>query len=151
MSLTHPNPILHPALKMLMILPRQHTMSLQNCRETLDTSGTHKHRRQLCSWLLDGAAQGVRGQSKTGNTETVESRMCNGMLCASGHQSHYSDSQLSWHEDLSPPKESNQVEQGAGLGLDISTQKAFDYDINSLSDQQLDVYIIKVVISPKNN
>ncbi|XP_005882443.1 PREDICTED: protein unc-13 homolog C [Myotis brandtii] len=85
--------------------------------------------------LLDGAVQGVQG-----NTETVDSGMSNGMVCASGDQSHYSDSQLSFHEDLSPWKEWNQVEQGADLGLDSSTQEAFDYDTNSLSDQQLDVY-----------
>ncbi|XP_036157942.1 protein unc-13 homolog C [Myotis myotis] len=85
--------------------------------------------------LLDGAVQGVQG-----NTETVDSGMSNGMVCASGDQSHYSDSQLSLHEDLSPWKEWNQVEQGADLGLDSSTQEAFDYDTNSLSDQQLDVY-----------
>ncbi|XP_045438337.1 protein unc-13 homolog C isoform X2 [Pipistrellus kuhlii] len=85
--------------------------------------------------LLDGAVQGVQG-----NTETVDSGMSNGMVCASGDRSHYSDSQLSLHEDLSPWKEWNQVEQGADLGLDSSTQEAFDYDTNSLSDQQLDVY-----------
>ncbi|XP_054421379.1 protein unc-13 homolog C isoform X1 [Pteronotus mesoamericanus] len=90
--------------------------------------------------LLDGAVQGVQGQSEIGNTETVDSGMSNGMVCASGDQSHYSDSQLSLHEDLSPWKEWNQVEQGADLGLDSSTQEAFDYDTNSLSDQQLDVY-----------
>ncbi|XP_053526072.1 protein unc-13 homolog C isoform X2 [Artibeus jamaicensis] len=90
--------------------------------------------------LLDGAVQGVQGQSEIGNTETVDSGMSNGMVCASGDQSHYSDSQLSLHEDLSPWKEWNQVEQGADLGLDSSTQEAFDYDTNSLSDQQPDVY-----------
>lgn len=62
------------------------------------------------------------------------------MVCASGDRSHYTDSQLSLQEDLSPWKEWNQVEQGADLGLDSSTQEAFDYDTNSLSDQQLDVY-----------
>lgn len=90
--------------------------------------------------LLDGAVQGVQGQSKTGNTDTVDSGMSNDMAGASGDRSHYSDSQLSLHEDLSPWKDWNQVEQGADLGLDSSTQEAFDYDTNSLSDQQLDVY-----------
>ncbi|KAM8783293.1 protein unc-13 homolog C [Rhynchonycteris naso] len=89
---------------------------------------------------LEGAVQGVQGHSETGNAETVDSGMNNDMMCASGERSHYSDSQLCLHEDLSPWKEWNQVEQGADLGLDSSTQEAFDYDMNSLSDQQLDVY-----------
>nr|XP_023472847.1 protein unc-13 homolog C isoform X3 [Equus caballus] len=89
---------------------------------------------------LNGVVQVVQGQSKTANTETVDSGMNSGMVCASGDQSHYSDSQLSLREDLSPWKEWNQVEQGTDVGLDSSTQEAFDYDTNSLSDQQLDVY-----------
>ncbi|KAB0374570.1 hypothetical protein FD755_013062 [Muntiacus reevesi] len=89
---------------------------------------------------LNGAPQGVQVQSEIENTETVDSGVSNGMVCASGDQSHYSDSQLSLHEDLSPWKEWNQEEQGADLGLDSSTQEVFDYDTNSLSDQQLDVY-----------
>ncbi|XP_049470091.1 protein unc-13 homolog C-like [Panthera uncia] len=89
---------------------------------------------------LKGALQGVQGQSEIENTETVDSGMSNGMVCASGDRSHYSDSQLSLHEDLSPWKEWSQVEQGTDLGLDSFTQEAFDYDTNSLSDQQLDVY-----------
>ncbi|XP_070092497.1 protein unc-13 homolog C isoform X4 [Equus caballus] len=89
---------------------------------------------------LNGVVQVVQGQSKTANTETVDSGMSSGMVCASGDQSHYSDSQLSLREDLSPWKEWNQVEQGTDVGLDSSTQEAFDYDTNSLSDQQLDVY-----------
>ncbi|XP_045865928.1 protein unc-13 homolog C isoform X2 [Meles meles] len=89
---------------------------------------------------LNGAMEGVQGQSEIGNTETVDSGMSNSMVCASGDQSHYSDSQFSLQEDLSPWKEWNQAEQGADLGLDSSTQEALDYDTNSLSDQQLDVY-----------
>ncbi|XP_060150219.1 protein unc-13 homolog C [Globicephala melas] len=89
---------------------------------------------------LNGASQGVQVQSEIENAETVDSGVSNSMVCASGDQSHYSDSQLSLHEDLSPWKEWNQVEQGADLGLDSSTQEVFDYDTNSLSDQQLDVY-----------
>ncbi|KAM7157387.1 protein unc-13 homolog C [Molossus nigricans] len=85
--------------------------------------------------LLGGAVQ-----SGQGSTGAVDSGMSNSMACASGDRSHYSDSQLSLHEDLSPWKEWNQVEQGDDLGLDSSTQEAFDYDTNSLSDQQLDVY-----------
>ncbi|XP_029093798.1 protein unc-13 homolog C [Monodon monoceros] len=89
---------------------------------------------------LNGASQGVQVQSEIENTETVDSGVSNSMVCASGDQSRYSDSQLSLREDLSPWKEWNQVEQGADLGLDSSTQEVFDYDTNSLSDQQLDVY-----------
>ncbi|XP_055135174.2 protein unc-13 homolog C isoform X1 [Symphalangus syndactylus] len=89
---------------------------------------------------LNGSVQGIQGQTEIENTETVDSGMSNGMVCASGDQSHYSDSQLSLHEDLSPWKEWNQVEQGADLGLDSSTQEGFDYETNSLSDQQLGVY-----------
>ncbi|XP_058150212.1 protein unc-13 homolog C [Dasypus novemcinctus] len=87
---------------------------------------------------LNGGIQDVQRQSEIVNTETVDSGMSNGIVCASGDPSHYSDSQLSLHEDLSPWKEWNQ-EQAADLGLDSSTQEAFDYDTNSLSDQQLDV------------
>ena len=89
---------------------------------------------------LNAASQGVQGQSEIEYTETVDSGVSNGMVCASGDQSHYTDSQLSLHEDLTPWKEWNQEEQGADLGLDSSTQEAFDYDTNSLSDQPLDVY-----------
>uniref|UniRef100_A0A8C3XDD7 Unc-13 homolog C n=1 Tax=Catagonus wagneri TaxID=51154 RepID=A0A8C3XDD7_9CETA len=89
---------------------------------------------------LVGAPQGIQVQSEAEHTETVDSGMSNGVVCASGDQSHYSDSHLSLHEDLSPWKEWDQVEQGVDLGLDSSTQEAFDYDTNSLSDQHLDVY-----------
>ncbi|XP_022435246.1 protein unc-13 homolog C isoform X3 [Delphinapterus leucas] len=89
---------------------------------------------------LNGASQGVQVQSEIESTETVGSGVSNSMVCASGDQSRYSDSQLSLREDFSPWKEWNQVQQGADLGLDSSTQEVFDYDTNSLSDQQLDVY-----------
>ncbi|KAG3261898.1 hypothetical protein H1C71_016823 [Ictidomys tridecemlineatus] len=86
------------------------------------------------------STQGVQVHSEIENTETVDSGMSNSMVCPSGDPSHYSDSQLSLHEDLSPWKEWNQGEQGTDLGLDSSTQEVFDYDTNSLSDQQLDVF-----------
>ncbi|KAM4829419.1 protein unc-13 homolog C [Thomomys bottae] len=88
---------------------------------------------------FDGSPQSIQVQSEIENTETVDSGMSNSMACASGDRSHYTDSQLSLHEDLSPWKEWNQIEQGAALGLDSSTQEALDYNTNSLSDQQLDV------------
>ncbi|XP_041535440.1 protein unc-13 homolog C isoform X1 [Microtus oregoni] len=87
---------------------------------------------------LDRGIPAVQGQSEIENTETVDSGMSNSMVCASGDRSNYSGSQLSLHEDLSPWKEWNQAEQATDVGLDSSTQEAFDYDTNSLSDQQLD-------------
>uniref|UniRef100_A0A8C0VBV8 Unc-13 homolog C n=1 Tax=Cyanistes caeruleus TaxID=156563 RepID=A0A8C0VBV8_CYACU len=62
----------------------------------------------------------------------------NGIICVSGDINHYDDSQLSLQDDLSPWKNWNQLEQGADLGLDSSTQEVFVYDMSSPSDQQTD-------------
>ncbi|XP_067999969.1 protein unc-13 homolog C [Melanerpes formicivorus] len=79
------------------------------------------------------------GQDEVGNTETVDSQVSNGITCAHEDRSHYSDSQLSLHDDLSPWKDWNQLEQGTDLGLDLSsTQEVFVYDMSSPSDQQTD-------------
>ncbi|XP_062819458.1 protein unc-13 homolog C isoform X1 [Anolis carolinensis] len=80
-----------------------------------------------------------RAEDEADNAEAMDSGVSNGLLCASGDRSHYSNSQVSLEEgDLSPWTEWNQLEQDTDLGLDSSTQDAFTYDLSSSSDQQLD-------------
>uniref|UniRef100_A0A674H0V6 Unc-13 homolog C n=1 Tax=Taeniopygia guttata TaxID=59729 RepID=A0A674H0V6_TAEGU len=77
-------------------------------------------------------------QNETGNIETVDSGVSNGIIRVPGDLNHYDDSQLSLQDDLSPWKNWNQLEQGADLGLNSSTQEVFVYDMSSPSDQQTD-------------
>ncbi|NWS73569.1 UN13C protein, partial [Crotophaga sulcirostris] len=77
-------------------------------------------------------------QNETENRDNIESGVSNGVICASGDRKNYSDSHLSLHDDLSPWQDWNQLEQGADLGLDSSTQEVFVYDMSSPSDQQTD-------------
>uniref|UniRef100_A0ABM5EWW7 Protein unc-13 homolog C isoform X1 n=1 Tax=Pogona vitticeps TaxID=103695 RepID=A0ABM5EWW7_9SAUR len=70
-----------------------------------------------------------------GNAEAADSGVSNGLMCVSGDQSHYSNSQVSLEGDFSPW---NPMEQDTDLGLDSSTQDMLTYDLSSSSDQQVD-------------
>ncbi|XP_074862643.1 protein unc-13 homolog C isoform X1 [Carettochelys insculpta] len=97
---------------------------------------------ETCNWYGSSQDQtlnqDIQPYPEQNEAETIDSGVSNGMMCVSGDRSHYSDSQLSSHDDLSPWKDWNQLDQGTDLGLDSSTQEAFAYDVSSPSDQQID-------------
>ncbi|TFK02692.1 peroxiredoxin-2 [Platysternon megacephalum] len=135
-----------------------HTMPVRRNRKSLsslapsDGSSDGEHRElwqrrqdETCNWYgssqdqtFNQDMQPYPEQNEVENTETVDSGVSNGIMCVSGDRSHYSDSQLSLHGDLSPWKDWNQLDQGTDLGLDSSTQEAFAYDMSTPSDQQID-------------